>query len=175
MSYGGKMKTCAFFGHRDAHKTKDLETRVRERVERLIREDGVDTFLFGSRSSFDELCYTVVTALQETYPHIRRVAYLCRHEIECLVGAGMRLTKQIQEIVGKEVLVREYEEIKKSDIVNTAGKAAYVERNQWMIDESDISIFYLSDELTKQKGNSGTRLAYRYACRKGKQVYIFSE
>ena len=74
------MKTCSFFGHRDAPQTDELKEKVRETVERLIVEEGVDTFLFGSRSKFDELCHIVVTELKEKYSHIRRVVYLCKHE-----------------------------------------------------------------------------------------------
>ena len=80
------MKSCSFFGHRDTEQREELKQKVRETVEHLIVEEGVDTFLFGSRSSFDELCYIVVTELKEKYPHIRRIAYLCKHETVCLVG-----------------------------------------------------------------------------------------
>ena len=61
------MKTCSFFGHRDTPQTEELKQKVRETVERLIVEEGVDTFLFGSRSKFDELCHIVVTELKEKY------------------------------------------------------------------------------------------------------------
>lgn len=88
------MKSCSFFGHRDTPQTEELKQKVREAVERLIIEEGVDTFLFGSRSKFDELCHIVVTELQEMYPHIRRIAHLCKHETGCLMGAGMELKKK---------------------------------------------------------------------------------
>ena len=78
------MKACSFFGHRDTPQTEQLKQKVRETVERLIVEEGVNTFLFGSRSNFDELCHIVVTELKEKYPHIRRIAYLCKHETACL-------------------------------------------------------------------------------------------
>ena len=61
------MKACSFFGHRDTPQTEELKQKVREAVERLIVEEGVDTFLFGSRSKFDELCHVVVTELKEKY------------------------------------------------------------------------------------------------------------
>ena len=54
------MKSCSFFGHRDTPQTEELKERVREIVERLIVEENVDTFLFGSRSKFDDLCHIVV-------------------------------------------------------------------------------------------------------------------
>lgn len=160
------MKACSFFGHRDTPQTDELKQKVRETVERLIVEEGVDTFLFGSRSKFDELCHMVVTEFQEKYPKIRRVAYLCKHETACLVGAGMELTQKIKELTGRDVYVAEYEEIKKSDRVNSAGRASYVERNQWMIDESDFCIFFIKREV------GGCVLAYNYA-QKYKEATIF--
>ena len=48
------MKACSFFGHRDTPQTDELKRKVRKTVERLIVEEGVDTFLFGGRSKFDE-------------------------------------------------------------------------------------------------------------------------
>ena len=64
------MKACSFFGHRDTPQTEEIKDNVSETVERLIVEEGVDTFLFGSRSKFDDLCLRVVTELKEKYPHI---------------------------------------------------------------------------------------------------------
>ena len=75
------MKACSFFGHRDTPQTEELKQKARETVERLIVEGGVDTFLFGSRSKFDELCQIVVTKLKEKYPRIQRIAYLCKHGV----------------------------------------------------------------------------------------------
>ena len=96
------MKSCSFFGHRATEQTEELKQKVRETVERLIVEEGVDTFLFGSRSNFDELCHIVVTEIKEKYPHIRRIAYLCKHESGCLVGTGMELKRKIKEITGRD-------------------------------------------------------------------------
>ncbi len=70
------MKACSFFGHRDTPQTEELKQKVRETVECLIAEEGVDIFLFGSRSSFDELCLFIVTELQVKYPNIRNVLFL---------------------------------------------------------------------------------------------------
>ena len=164
------MKSCSFFGHRDTLITLELEENVRKIVERLIVEEEVDTFLFGTRSSFYELCHRVVTELQKQYPHICRVIYLCKHESACLVGAGTSLKQQIKQITGQDVYVGEYEEIKKSDRVNSAGKASYVERNFQMVDDSEIVMIYLED--FKCLGSvSGALKIYQYAI-KNKKVII---
>ena len=157
------MKACSFFGHRDTPQTDELKHKVRETVERLIVEEGVDTFLFGSRSNFDELCHMVVTELKEKYPYIQRIAYLCKHESGCLVGAGARLKQQIKQRTGRDVYVPEYEDIKKSDRVNSAGRSAYVERNQEMIDGSNIALICINKDYRLKNKKSGTVLLYHYA------------
>ncbi len=161
------MKACSFFGHRDTPQTEELKEKVREIVERLIIEEGVDTFLFGSRSKFDELCHIVVTELKEKYPHIQRIAYLCKHETACLVGEGAKMKQQIKELTGRDVYVCEVEEIKKPDRVNSAGRAAYVERNYWMIDDSQIIILFYNSKIERI---SGVKIARNYAMQKKKVV-----
>ena len=159
------MKTCSFFGHRDTPQTEALKSKARETVERLIIEEEVDRFLFGSRSKFDELCHMVVTELKEKYPHIQRIAYLCKHESGCLVGAGMGLKQRIKKLTGRDVYVREFEDIKKSDRVNSAGRTSYIERNQWMVNESDFAIFYVQEGIKSKNQKSGTQIALKYANR----------
>ena len=61
------MKACSFFGHRDTPQTEELKRKVKEIVEHLIVKEGVDTFLFGSRSKFDGLCLLVVAELKKKY------------------------------------------------------------------------------------------------------------
>lgn len=140
-------------------------------MERLIVEGGVDTFLFGSRSKFDELCHIVVTEFQEMYPHIRRIAYLCKHEAGCLAGEGKDEQCRIRKLTGRDVYIPEYEDIKRSDRVNSAGRACYVERNYWMIEESHCLVLYC-DEGIKLK-SSGTKLVWKYAKRK-ESISIFN-
>ena len=45
--------------------------------------------------------------------------------------------------------------------MNAVGRACYVERNRWMIDESDFAIFHLDENNYTSK--SGTLQAYQYA------------
>ena len=164
------MKTCSFFGHRDTAQTAELKEKITKIVEDLIVNENVDTFLFGSRSKFDELCHYVVTELQEKYHNIRRMAYLCKHETACLVGESADLSRKIKQVMGRELVIQEYEEIKKCNRVNVAGKASYVERNQWMIENSDFVIIHFDDAKIKHI-KSGTALAFEHAKRKNCKIY----
>ena len=86
-----KLYTCCFFGHRKITETDELKSNLYSEIEKLIINEKVNTFLFGSKSQFDDLCHTIVTELKEKYPHIKRVYVrvncpsLCRqHKKECL-------------------------------------------------------------------------------------------
>ena len=155
------MKACSFFGHRDTPQTEELKQKVRETVERLIVEEGVDTFLFGSRSKFDELCHMVVTELKEKYPNIKRVyarsqyPYIDKHY--------------------KDYLLDSYDDTIMPPRVVKAGRASYVERNQEMIDASEFCVFYYNPDylppkrkhskrdISEYQPKSGTQLAWDYA------------
>lgn len=62
-------KICAFFGHREI--PYDLAPRLREQIERAIKEFGVDEFWVGGYGDFDKLAANTVLSLKMPYPHIR--------------------------------------------------------------------------------------------------------
>ena len=61
---------CCFIGHREINMTDELKEKLRVGIERLITEESVDTFLFGSKSQFDDLCYDIVTETKKNHTHI---------------------------------------------------------------------------------------------------------
>ena len=68
-----KEKTCCFIGHRSIKETEELKSKICEIIEKLIVENSVDTFLFGSKSRFNDLCLELVTKIKEKHPHIKRI------------------------------------------------------------------------------------------------------
>jgi uncharacterized phage-like protein YoqJ len=155
------MKACSFFGHRDTPQTEELKDKVRETVERLIVEEGVDTFLFGSRSKFDDLCLLIVTELKGKYPNIKRIYVRSQYPY---------IDKQY-----KDYLLKSYDDTIIPNRVENAGKASYVERNQEMINVSNFCVFYYNSSYLPQKRKvtksdistyqpkSGTQLVWDYA------------
>ena len=103
----------------------------------------VDSSLFSKKTFIFKGCSVFIFLLCSKNPHIRRIAYLCKHEFGCLVGAGTSLRQKIKEITGRDTYVAECEEIRKSDRANSVGRASYVERNQWVINDSDSVVAYL--------------------------------
>lgn len=164
-----KLHTCCFFGHRKTDVTDELINRLNKIVEVLIKEGKVDTFLFGSKSEFNDLCYMVVTELKQKYPHIKRI--YVRAEFR-FIDEGYR-----------SYLLKQYEETYYPEKIINAGNAAYVERNREMIDKSSFCVVYYDENyapprrrnsrrnLTGYQPKSGTKLAYDYAKRKGVRIF----
>lgn len=62
------MKTCIFFGHRDAPVT--VKPRLMSCVESLIVEHGVTKFYVGNQGNFDRMAKSVLQTLQKKYAYI---------------------------------------------------------------------------------------------------------
>ena len=78
--------TCCFFGHRTINETEGLRTKLIEIIEKLIKDEKVDTFLFGSKSRFNSLCFEIVTEIKEKYPHIKRVYVRAEYPSDVFAG-----------------------------------------------------------------------------------------
>lgn len=169
-------KKCCFFGHRKINKTQELVNNLTETIEKLIIENGVDTFLFGSKSQFDDLCYEIVSELKEKHTHLKRVYVRAAYA-------------DIDESY-TDYLLEKYEETYFPEKIRKAGKASYVERNQEMIDKSDYCICYYDEnykpsprkrskkDSTSYQPKSGTKVAYDYAIKRRKEttnMYICME
>lgn len=175
-------KVCSFFGHRKIQDKEIIIASLKEKIENLIINQNVDTFLFGSRSDFDSLCHSIVTDLKEKYPHIKRIAYTCRSE-SCTLESERTYWEEIYSNFHKEeVTLLGFEEEREHKTKWDSGRASYIERNQAMIDDSDYCIFYYDEnykpEMRKYskrsfgyyQPKSGTALAYKYAMQKKKKV-----
>lgn len=149
--------TCCFFGHRKIFITECLVESLQNEIEKLIKEKKVKTFLFGSRSEFDDLCHKVVSELKEKYSDIVRI----------YVRAEFPYINDEYE----KYLSNRYEESYDPEKIKGAGKASYIERNYEMIDKSEYCIFYYDEEYVPIRGKkSGTKIAYEYAKKKGKKI-----
>jgi len=173
-------KRCCFIGHRTIEQTEELLITLKATIRRLILEEGVCYFLFGSRSAFDDLCHSIVTEYQKEYPHIVRVAYTRRSEYAVKAEEKVKMERTWASVLKTEVRLKDYDAEVQSDRVYSAGKASYVERNYEMIDDSNFCIFYYNEDylppkrkrtnrnLSTYQPKSGTHLAYEYAVRKSK-------
>lgn len=154
-----KERTCCFIGHRKIEDTLELRRELYDSIERLITEEKVDTFLFGSKSRFNDLCYGLLTAIKEKHPHIKRI--YVRAEYSYIDDSY------------KEYLLKYYEDTYYPEKIIGAGKAVYVERNCEMINNSRFCIFYCDELNAPTTRKSGTKIALDYAVRNKKEIIKF--
>ena len=163
-----KNKTCCFIGHRKIDETYRLTSDLKSTIIDLIGNKGVCYFLFGSKSDFNDLCYKTVTELKEEYPHISRI----------YVRAEFPYINDDYH----SYLLERYEDTYYPEHIENSGRAAYVERNYEMIQNSDYCICYYDENYTPPRRRnsrrdlfdyqpkSGTKIAYEYAIKKCRQV-----
>ena len=151
--------TCCFIGHREINVTDELKEKLRVVIECLIVDENIDTFLFGSKSQFDDLCYDIVTEIKKKYPHIKRI----------FVRAEYPYIDESYEAY----LLESYEDTYFPKSVLGAGKASYVKRNCEMIDNSRFCIVYYKEDYTPKGRKSGTKIALAYAEKKKKTIIRF--
>ncbi len=147
----------AFIGHRTINKTEALKDKLKKIVENLIVNENADTFLFGSKSEFNTLCYDVVTELQNKYRSIRRVYVRAEYEF-------------ISEEY-KRYLLRLYEFSFFPKDVKGAGALSYIKRNQAMIDKCNTVVAYYDNQyIPPTKTKSGTQMVVIYAIKNNKKL-----
>ena len=151
-----KTHTACFIGHRTIIETEELKSKIIEIIEKLIVDENVDTFLFGSKSRFNSLCLELVTKIKEKYPHIKRI--YVRAEYTYISDDY------------KKYLLENYEDTYYPERIIGSGKAVYVERNCEMIDKSDVCIIYYDERLYPATRKSGTEIALNYAIKQGKHI-----
>lgn len=126
-----------------------MKLRLEQIIEDLITNIGIEIFLFGSKSQFNDLCYDIITKFKKKYIFIKRVYVRAEYEI---IGDDY-----------KKYLLGKYESTYYPKNTIGAGKAVYIKRNFEMIDKSDYCIFYYDKSIQKR---SGTKIAFEYALKK---------
>ena len=129
---------------------------MRKTIEKLIVEEHVDTFLFGSRGRFNSLCLELVTEIKEKYTHIKRIYVRAEYPY-------------INEHY-KNYLLEKYDDTYFPQKIINAGQASYIERNYEMIEKSHYCVAYYDPSLVFPDQKSGTKIAWEHAIKKGKHV-----
>lgn len=142
----------AFIGHRTIEKTKTLIANLNKIIGEILKKDPDTNFYFGSKSEFDSLCLLTVTKYKVKYPNLKRV-YI-RTNAPVLSDSYQRYLLQI------------YDDTYYPKEIEGAGKATYIKRNIYMIDNCDLLITYYREDNVKCS-KSGTRIAVEYAKSRG--------
>ena len=117
-----------FIGHRKIAEKSILYSNLRDFILWLVDYKNADTFLFGSKSQFNDLCLQAATEVKKIRPNVKLIYVRAEYP-------------HISEDY-KNYLLNFYDDTYFPDKILNAGRAAYIERNYHMIDRANICIFY---------------------------------
>ena len=140
-------KTCSSFGHRFVLDIKSVKEQLKTLLEKMITQEGVDTFYLGEQGDFEIIAAEVLNELKPTYPFIQRIEILCFAE-------QLNRNSKIQSDA--------FDYLDELDLCKR--RARTIKRNQWVIDNSDILIFYVNTPY------GGAYQSYLYAKKKKKDI-----
>lgn len=150
---------CCFLGHREICETEELRAQLYASIKDLIINKKVDTFLFGSKSQFNTLCYALVTELKRGFPHIKRI--YVRAEFPVIRADYLAY------------LLGHYEDTYYPEKLIGAGRSVYIKRNAEIIDKSNFCVFYYDEAYLPKGRKSGTKIALDYAIKHKKVIFQF--
>ena len=153
------MRKCSIIGHRKLELNNSALKKLESTICNLITNHGITDFLFGSKSDFNQLCYDIITNLKKNYSFIRRIFVRAEYPV-------------ISDEYRKYLLTL-YEDTYFYDSKKITSRYGYIKRNELIIRNSDICLFYYNSNYLPKKKQSGTKLAYEYAIKKNKNIINF--
>lgn len=150
------MMIC-FIGPRKIRFTEKLWDRVKNEIENIIINDGVDTFLFGSRyGEFEYMCHEAVTELKFKYKFLNRICLRSVNEYANLIP------RKLEPLFFELIIDHELDE---------RGKKYMIKLNEVLIDRSDVLVGYLNkSSVLFKKPFSVVQHAVDYANKNCKRI-----
>ncbi len=142
----------SFFGHKRTYDCNAYYDKIIEVLTNAIKTQESLEIYCGGINDFDFYCSRLARNLKVTYPQIK-LYYV---------------TPYLRESYLKNIDITLYDDIIYPPIENTPLKFAILKRNQWIVENSDLIIFYL------MKTFGGTYTTYKYAKKKNKNILIIN-
>jgi uncharacterized phage-like protein YoqJ len=137
-----------FCGHNDVPQSETVKEWLHNVISDLI-ERGADTFYLGGYGSFDSLAATVVKEQQRLHP-----------AIESVLVIPYLNTNQNHD---------RYDRLLYPGLENVPPRFAISKRNQWMVNEADVVVAYVTHSW------GGAKKTLDCARRKRKQIILFPD
>ena len=142
---------CAFFGHRDAPATDEIENKLEKVVQSLI-EKGFDEFWVCMEGNFDWLSRRVVLRMKEKYPHQINTCYISAYN-------PAKFSK-----IKRDWIERIYELNYPEEAAFGLPKFAIERRNRYIADNADCIVCFVN------RLSGGAYRAVARARKKGKTI-----
>ncbi len=124
------MKICSFAGHSIIPHEEEVKIKLKKEIINLIEKESVTTFYSGGKGTFDWLCAHTVNNLRKNYPFIKTYWMLAYFPIKF---------DEYDTAIIKEL----FDGTLYPDIETVRKRFAILERNKFMVDESDFLIAYV--------------------------------
>ena len=148
---GGNMKktTVSLFGHREIQELRELEKMLMTFITELIKAEPYVSFLIGRNGEFDVYAASVIKRAQKALGRENCELVLV---LPYLVSDFEFYEKYYDDIIIPEAVFGAY------------SKAAIELRNRWMVEQSDILLFYV------ERNFGGAHKAMKYAEKLNKRI-----
>lgn len=140
-----------FFGHSSFTPTREYEDKVLDFLEEKLGDCTFDVYL-GNNGAFDAFAYNCCKKYSSKHPNLS------------LIYVTPYMTLDFQKKYLNDY-VKQYDGIIYPNIEDKPMRFAITYRNRFMIEKSDFVIVYVEHSW------GGAYSAYKYALKKGKQIY----
>ncbi len=142
--------TAVLFGHRTI--LEDIEKPLFNAIENLIKI-GVAYFMVGNQGDFDKLSTKAVRILKKKYPYIKLLLVLPYFTNK------LNQDRSFYETIYDDIIIPDV-------LAGLHYKKSIIERNKWMIDNSNYLIAY------SRKDYGGAYTALQYAKKNNKFIIL---
>lgn len=142
------MKICCAFGHREV--LHDIRDKLHLLVKGAI-EQGCRIFYTGDMGDFDRMFSYAVNRLKKLHPDVKLIC------VKPYFTNGINTKGEYYSDVYDDVIIPD-------ELSFHHYKTAIKKRNEWMVNKSDIVLFYL------RKDHGGAFTAYKYAQKHNKTL-----
>ena len=143
-----------FCGHGQFEKSSENERKLLEILETVVKDEPVELYL-GEYGDFDALAYDCCKKYQATHPRVSLI----------FISPYITLSYQKTHLAYQK---ERYDGILYPEIEDKPLRFAIVYRNRWMVDKADVVICGIAHDW------GGAYKTYRYAKKKGKEIYNIS-
>lgn len=124
---------CTFIGHRSLEDPETITRQIDQWVTLLAASQKPLRFLNGGMGNFDQLCSQAVDRLKQSHPELSIEHWLV---IPYITGAFRQDEKNLRKIYDKIITP--------TCLKDLPNQHALPVRNQWMINQSDYALAYIT-------------------------------